>query len=146
VPSIILLFFMSLLTNTLPEIEVQTTSIQIEITGVRNANGHILIALFSNEKGFPDKSDKAFKKLRIPAQKGTVKGTFTAVPAGTYAYGVIHDENDNQKLDTGFFGIPKEGFVFSRNAMGTVGPPSFSDAAFKVENASITHSLKISYW
>ncbi len=137
---------MSLSPNSLPETEVQTTSIQIEITGVRNAKGHILIALFSNEKGFPDKSDKALKKLRIPAQKGTVKGTFTALPAGAYAYGVIHDENDNQKLDTGFFGIPKEGFVFSRNAMGTVGPPSFNEASFKVESTSITHSLKITYW
>jgi len=142
----ILLYFMSLSPHPLPETEVQTTSIQIEITGVRNANGHVLIALFSNEKGFPDQSEKALKKLRIPAQKGSVKGTFTALPAGTYAYGIIHDENDNQKLDTGFFGIPKEGFVFSRNAMGTVGPPSFSDASFKVESASISHSLKITYW
>lgn len=137
---------MSLSPISLPEAEVHTAAVQIEITGIRNSNGHVLIALFSSENGFPDKSEKAFKKLRIPAQKGTVKGSFTALPKGTYAYGVIHDENDNQKLDTGFFGIPKEGFVFSRNAMGTVGPPSFSDASFKVESASVSHSLKISYW
>ena len=32
---------------------------------------------------------------------------------GTYAIALIHDENDNQRLDTGLFGIPKEGFCFS---------------------------------
>ena len=137
---------MSLSPISLPEAEVHTAAVQIEITGIRNSNGHVLIALFSSENGFPDKSEKAFKKLRIPAQKGTIKASFTALPQGTYAYGIVHDENDNQKLDTGFFGIPKEGFVFSRSAMGTVGPPSFKDASFKVESASLSHSLKISYW
>ncbi len=144
--TLILLHFLGLSPYSMSKTDVESTSIEIAITDIKNDNGYILIALFSNEKGFPDKSDKANKKLRIPAKKGTVKGVFTAVPAGTYAYGVIHDENDNQQLDTGFFGIPKEGFVFSRNAMGTVGPPSFSDAAFKVESASIIHTLKITYW
>lgn len=121
-------------------------SLVIEISGLRNAKGHVLIALFNQANGFPDQSDKAFRKLRIPAISGTLKASFDDLPPGTYAFGIIHDENDNQKLDTGLFGVPKEGFVFSRNAMGIMGPPSFESAAVKIENKFAVQVLKIKYW
>ena len=43
---------------------------------------------------------------------------------------MIHDENDNHKLDTNWIGIPTEGYGTSRDAVGKFGPPSFKDAAF----------------
>jgi uncharacterized protein (DUF2141 family) len=122
------------------------SSLVIELSGVRNSKGHVLIALFNQANGFPDQSDKAFRKLRIPANAGTIKASFDDLPPGSYAFGVVHDENDNQKLDTGLFGIPKEGFVFSRNAMGTMGPPSFDNAAIKIETKFAVQALKIKYW
>ncbi len=122
------------------------SSLVIELSGVRNNKGHVLIALFNQANGFPDQSEKAFRKLRIPANAGTIKASFDDLPPGSYAFGVVHDENDNQKLDTGLFGIPKEGFVFSRNAMGTMGPPSFDNAAIKIETKFAVQALKIKYW
>ena len=122
------------------------SSLVIELSGVRNNKGHVLIALFNQANGFPDQSEKAFRKLRIPANAGTIKASFDDLPPGSYAFGVVHDENDNQKLDTGLFGIPKEGFVFSRNAMGAMGPPSFDNAAIKIETKFAVQALKIKYW
>jgi uncharacterized protein (DUF2141 family) len=124
----------------------ENASLVIEISGIRNTKGYILIALFNQSTGFPDQSEKAFRKLRIPANTGTIKASFDDLPPGSYAFGVVHDENDNQKLDTGLFGIPKEGFVFSRNAMGTMGPPSFKDAAIEIGNSFAVQALKIKYW
>jgi uncharacterized protein (DUF2141 family) len=40
----------------------------------------------------------------------------------------MHDSNENGKLDSNFFGVPKEGFGFSNDAMGSCGPPSFAKA------------------
>ena len=122
------------------------TTLVIEISGIRNNKGHVLVALYNRADGFPDQSDKAFKKLRIPATTSILKCSFEDLPPGSYAFGIIHDENDNQKLDTGLFGIPKEGFVFSRNAMGTIGPPSFKDAAIEIGNSFAVQALKIKYW
>jgi uncharacterized protein (DUF2141 family) len=54
------------------------------------------------------------------------------VVPGRYAVSFIHDENENKKLDTNFLGIPTEGFGFSRDAMGTFGPPGFDATAVNV--------------
>ncbi|MFN5370174.1 MAG: DUF2141 domain-containing protein [Bacteroidia bacterium] len=146
VHAFILTLFASVLMQKTEISEPAGTSLVIEISGIRNSKGHVLIALFNQASGFPDQSDKAFRKLRIPANAGTIKASFDDLPAGSYAFGVVHDENDNQKLDTGLFGIPKEGFVFSRNAMGTMGPPSFDNAAIKIETKFAVQVLKIKYW
>lgn len=121
-------------------------SLHIEISGIKNDNGYLLVALFNQEKGFPDKEQLAFRKERIPAKTGTMKLDFANLPAGKYAFGVIHDENNNRILDKGLFGIPKEGFCFSRQAMGTVGPPSFNSASIEVGTGVSVQLLKISYW
>jgi uncharacterized protein (DUF2141 family) len=41
--------------------------------------------------------------------------------------------NSNNKLDTYFFGLPKEKYGFSRNAKGFIGPPSFKKAKFTLK-------------
>jgi uncharacterized protein (DUF2141 family) len=47
-----------------------------------------------------------------------------------------HDENDNGKLDTNAFGLPTEGYGFSNDAQGTLGPPSYTQAAFDFDGKS----------
>jgi len=121
-------------------------SLTFNITNIKNDNGYVLVALYNSEKGFPDKPSLTFKKQRVKAVKGTLSIVFSDIPPGKYAAGIVHDENDNQKLDTGFFGIPKEGFCFSNQAMGTVGPPSFESASISVSNKPVSQNLKMSYW
>jgi uncharacterized protein (DUF2141 family) len=123
-----------------------TSKMEIRINGIRNTKGHVLIAVFRSADGFPDKKEKAFIRERIPATTGTLSVSLKDIPAGRYAIAVIHDENDNLQLDTGLFGIPKEGFCFSNDAKGTFGPPSFDAAAFYFGSATSPRILSISYW
>ncbi|MDP4535120.1 DUF2141 domain-containing protein [Alkalimonas collagenimarina] len=58
---------------------------------------------------------------------------FNDVVAGTYAVSVFYDVNDNGKLDTNLFGIPKEPTGVSNNVTGRNGPPKFEDASFEVK-------------
>lgn len=120
-------------------------NIEIILSGIRNSDGHILVSLFNQTQGWPDKPDKAFRKLRIPAKAGNMKLSLDALPPGKYAFAIIHDENDNLELDTGLFGVPKEGFCFSNDAMGTFGPPSFEDSCFS-SPSQLNHNIKIRYW
>ncbi len=142
---ILSLLFHSSMTEK-PNNSIVSGSIHIEISGIKNDKGFLLVALYNQEKGFPDKEQLAIRKERIPAKSGTMKLDFLNLPPGKYAFGVIHDENDNRILDKGLFGIPKEGFCFSRQAMGTVGPPSFKSAAVEVGSGATVQMLKISYW
>ena len=61
---------------------------------------------------------------------GEVQVVFENVAPGDYAISVMHDANENDELDSNAFGIPKEGFGFSNDAMGMFGPPSFEKAKF----------------
>jgi uncharacterized protein (DUF2141 family) len=124
---------------------VQPT-LKLEISGLKNNKGFVLIAIFNSELGFPDKKELAVRKIRIPAQAGIISYDVSDLVPGTYAIALIHDENDNQRLDTGLFGIPKEGFCFSKGAMGTFGPPSFQAASFVHKSTSSIQNLQVKYW
>ncbi len=102
----------------------------INITNLRNDKGHILISLFKEGEGFPDKVEKAFRKERVSISNKKAIIQFSSVPAGNYAIAILHDENDDAKMNKTWLGLPKEGYGFSNNVMGALGPPSFSKASF----------------
>ncbi len=59
------------------------------------------------------------------------------LPEGVYAIALFVDANKNLKIDKNFFGIPKEQFGFSNNAMGKLSAPSFEQAKFRVEGHTL---------
>ena len=46
----------------------------------------------------------------------------------------FHDENQDKELDTNILGIPREGFGFSNDAMGKLGPKDFKEWLFDVSD------------
>ena len=64
--------------------------------------------------------------------------TFSNLVSGTYAVSVLHDENGDQQINQGSFGIPTEGFGFSRNPAIRTGAPDFADAAVFVLGETTT--------
>ena len=69
---------------------------------------------------------------------------FDALPVGSYAIAVIHDENDNARLDT-VLGIPREGFGFSRNPAIGFGPPRFTAARFAIDDGHNEQDVRMRY-
>ena len=102
--------------------------IKLTIENVKDEVGTLWVALYNSEDQF---MKTRFQSLKLTPQKGQVVGVFQDVPPGIYAVSVIHDTNNNRELDKNAFGIPKEGFGFSNNAMGTFGPPDFKDTSFE---------------
>jgi uncharacterized protein (DUF2141 family) len=86
----------------------------VTITDVRNADGHLFVAVESTEAGWNFKAESA-AQTKLAANKGEVTHVFEGLPPGKYAVMVIHDENENGKLDSNFLGIPSEGYGFSQN-------------------------------
>lgn len=105
--------------------------INVSVINLRNDKGHVLISLFRECEGYPDKPEKAFRKVRVGITGKSSFFVFSDVPPGNYSIAILHDENDDQKMNTNFFGFPKEGYGFSNNVMGTFGPPSCSRASFR---------------
>jgi uncharacterized protein (DUF2141 family) len=81
----------------------------------------------------------------IKIRKTQARCDFEDIPPGTYAMAVIHDENMNGKLDTNRLGIPREGYGFSNDAKGWLGPPSFSAASFRYDGRSLDLTMSLHY-
>lgn len=105
--------------------------IQVNLSGMQNTNGKINFALYNNSASYNDPT-QVYKSLSLTPSGSSLSFTLDSIPAGTYAFGVFHDENDNQQIDQNWLGIPSEGFAFSNNAMGSFGPPSYDQAKFVV--------------
>lgn len=64
---------------------------------------------------------------------------------GRYAVAVIHDANEDGKLNSGFLGIPKEGFGFSRNPKIRTSAPDFEDTAILLADQSTSIQILLKY-
>jgi uncharacterized protein (DUF2141 family) len=62
-----------------------------------------------------------------------------------YASAVLHDENQNSKMDFNFLGMPLEGYGFSNDAGALFGPPSFAAASFRLLPRASQITVKIRY-
>jgi uncharacterized protein (DUF2141 family) len=123
---------------TLPSFHpVEDAGLKVAVTNLRNNKGHVLISLFKDGVGYPDKPEKAFRKVKVAVSNKTASIVFEGLPVGTYAVAILHDENNDEKLNTNLLGLPKEGYGFSNNVMGAFGPPAFSKASIKVSPKTV---------
>jgi uncharacterized protein (DUF2141 family) len=118
------------------------TSLQVSISGANSDAGSIRILVFSKPSGFPDQVKQAVRSISLPPKNGKASFKLTDLPVGTYAIGVIHDQDNNGKLSINAVGYPTEKFGFSNNPKVYFGPPSFEKAAFVLGKTPI--SLEIS--
>lgn len=122
-------------------------NLKVTISGFHNNKGAVLVSLFKDVNGFPDDAAKAYGKEKAYLVNNTASIIFKTVPPGNYAIAILHDENNNQKLDKNILGIPKEGFGFSNNASAPFGPPSFNKASFiHTTNKPTDLQIKIKYF
>ncbi len=120
-------------------------SVVVQVENLRNDKGVCRAYLFDQAEYFPNEVEKAIasKAVKISGSKALL--TFENVTAGTYAISIIHDENNNGKLDTNFLGIPKEGYGASKNQLPQMSAPNFAENAFSVDNLRENIIIKISY-
>jgi len=119
-------------------------TITVRIEALRNDNGTVYVSLFDNKKAFGDNKGAVVSVQARPANRTAVVMLDNVAP-GRYALSFIHDENDNKKLDTNWIGIPKEGFGYSKDAMGKFGPPKFDDALLDVPAGPVTVVMHTKY-
>ena len=103
----------------------------IHVTGFRNQKGKAGGTVFSSPNGWPEDNNKSYAHGGFPIEGDHAILTFHVAP-GRYAIAVLHDENENHKLDRNFLRIPKEGFGFANNPHVGLSAPKWEDAAVNV--------------
>lgn len=117
-------------------------TLKVTLKKLPSTQGKVLFLLFQDRVGFPDDKTSSVQSGSLELSSGNTLEIKDLRP-GTYALSVIHDENENDKLDTNFIGIPKEAFGFSNNPRIYFGPPSFEKASFELnKDSAITIKMK----
>ncbi|MEM6516882.1 MAG: DUF2141 domain-containing protein [Bacteroidota bacterium] len=118
--------------------EENGVTLTVTVENAKNNNGTMLVGLHT-EENFMKGAGVDNQMSKIVDGKATV--TFKNVKPGEYAIMVLHDENDNKKMDFEDNGMPKESYGMSNNPR-SFGPPLYADAKFEVSGADIEMSIR----
>ena len=122
-----------------------TYSLVVDVSELRNSKGILQVALYNKDGSIPDEHYRNyFRLVRKEIYEGSAKLIFTDLPEGKYAINVLHDENNNGKIDKGLI-LPEEGIGFSNyESIGLRNKPSFEKASFDL-SADKSIIVKIIY-
>ena len=111
----------------------------VEITNVVSEEGQIILAIYNSSENYDKRI--AFQEVKLKPENDTVIFE-TNLPDGEYLVMLVHDINNNGKLDTSFIGMPNEPVGLS-NYDGKGIPGKFKKHKFSVnENTEIIIPLK----
>jgi uncharacterized protein (DUF2141 family) len=120
-------------------------SLIIHITGFRNSKGVLGAELFTSSAGWPENVSKSFRHAHFPIEGDHATARFEHIPPGNYGVVVLHDENENEKLDRNAFMIPKEGFGFANNPHVLLTAPPIEKATIPITCPDTTTDIHLIY-
>jgi uncharacterized protein (DUF2141 family) len=120
-------------------------SLIIHVTGFRNTKGLLGAELFTSSAGWPEDVSKSFRHEHFPIEGNHATARFDHLPAGKYGVVVLHDENENQKLDRNILLVPKEGFGFANNPHVLLVAPPIDKATISVTCPSTATEIRLIY-
>ena len=118
--------------------EKEGVTLTVTVENVQNNKGIVAFALHTKET-FMKGIGVANASSKVEGDK--VQVTFNNVSPGEYAIMVLHDENENNRMDYHDNGKPKESYGMSNNVM-SFGPPQYEDAKFLVSNEDLELSIR----
>lgn len=119
------------------------TKLQVTVTNIKGHKGNIIVGIFDSDENF---LKKPLDGRMAKASGDSITVVFENLKPGKYAVSVLHDANKNKDLDKNKLGIPKEGFGFSNNVLGAMGPPSFKRAIIDLpDQKDLDIDIKMKY-
>jgi uncharacterized protein (DUF2141 family) len=136
-------FALLLLAPVLAAVGTPDTVLNVEVNHLRNGRGLVQACVTRQQAHFPDcRHDPAAVKRSVAASTRQLR--FENLEPGTYAVTLFHDENANARLDT-MFGVPKEGFGFSRNPVVRFGAPRFDNVRIELAPGFTRAPVRMQY-
>lgn len=111
----------------------------IEVLGTQ-ARGMVYVALY-NQAG-------SWMKTPLKGQVATAEPGKTIIvlkdlPEGEYALSLFQDLDGDRRMARNMMGMPTEPWGFSKDALGSFGPPSFEDAKIHLPAAGVSTTVNL---
>ncbi len=121
---------------------VQAGVLDIAVTGVTQARGHIHVDLCTKDTFVNPKKTCPYSGT-APAVLGATLVRIADVSPGDYAVQVFHDETDTGVVHQNVLGIPREPIGFSNDAPLHLRGPRFQEATFSVGREAKRITLRL---
>ena len=123
---------------------LQAAELDIELNGIRNNQGNIILSLFDNAAAFEQQSVGKSQAIVVQkAQRGAMTFRIANLRAGRYALMVHHDANSDNEMEMDGKN-PVEGYAFSKG-VGRLAVPTFSSARIDIKQGSNIEVLSVIY-
>lgn len=124
-----------------PEAAGVPGTLRVTVTGIPSVEGQLFVELYDQATYFH--YDRVLNEQIVPVTGREMTVSLEHVPPGRYLVAVSHDANANHAMDTGWLGIPKEAYGFSRGARGSFGPPDFASGAFDFDGSRLELTVAV---
>ncbi|HEX5411125.1 MAG TPA: DUF2141 domain-containing protein [Terriglobia bacterium] len=111
----------------------QGYTLTITAEGASSSEGVVGVLVFNSPQGWPTDNTRAFRAVAVPAHPGSFEIQVSNLPPGACAAVVLHDLNENRKLDRTWFGKPTEQWGMSDNQPVNFSASGFSQAGFTLD-------------
>ena len=137
----VVIFFLNFITPN-----ANTINLMVEVHELRNNKGLVQFALYNKDGSIPDENfEKYYQIGKTTIKENAAQFVFKNIPKGIYAVNILHDENENGKIDKGFI-LPEEGIGFSNyTKIGLGNKPNFSKASIEL-SADKKMAVKVIYF
>jgi Uncharacterized protein conserved in bacteria len=111
----------------------------VVVDNIVEIKGKLMIGIYNSDSTFMKKVYRGYAVTLSEEEivDSSIKVELEPLPEGEYAISLYQDVNSNDNLDADAFGIPKEGYGFSNNAKGFMGPPDFEKAKFSLRKDGV---------
>jgi len=123
-------------------LKAQVGDLHLKITDIEELSGRIQIGIYNHPNDFP-KVGKEYKIIYLEVDGNEIAHTVKGLPQGEYAVAFYHDTNLDSICNLNFFGIPKEGYGFSRNYRPKFRAPVFEETVIMVGDSTFVEMVPI---
>ncbi|MEQ9301591.1 MAG: DUF2141 domain-containing protein [Cyclobacteriaceae bacterium] len=123
-------------------LKAQVGDLHIKITDIEEHSGRMQIGIYNDRVDFPT-AGKEYKIVYLEVDGNEVIHTIEGLPQGEYAVAFYHDTNMDSICNLNFFGIPKEGYGFSRNYRPKFRAPVFEETVITVGDSTYVEMVPI---
>ena len=114
----------------------------VKVDGIDKPGGTLKVQLMDSAEAWAGKAKPVGAARQVIDSTAAVELSFKNLPAGRYALRLMHDENDNGKLDSNLIGMPTEGYGYSNNP-DLMRAARFEEAAFDLSDDGAAIEIKL---
>ena len=116
-------------------------TLTVTVQNVGRAEGQVRVAVYDQASWLGE--PRWAVSQPAPADPAAGLTVRFELPPGTYAVAVLHDVNENGRMDYRLLRRPKEPYGFSNGVVPRFGPPKFEAAAFAVAEEAVVLAIEL---